>query len=164
MVSVFLSFFSLEFSLTYCAARLGDMSRTKYKKKKKEVVEVNEENTHFIITPGFISSGPRRHWFPYIDSICPSAEAVVCILRGFKNELLFQFSLFLPLHHLQQTFDTLFISSQFLYFLYSLTKLLTRLDSNMPSNLIILLTVLTILAFCLHDSGVYAFGAGNIPR
>lgn len=34
----------------------------------------------------------------------------------------------------------------------------------MPSTLTILLVVVVILVVCLPGHGVYAFGAGNIPR
>lgn len=34
----------------------------------------------------------------------------------------------------------------------------------MPSNLTILCLVLVILVVCVPGHGVYAFGAGNIPR
>ncbi|KAL4066987.1 heterokaryon incompatibility protein Het-C-domain-containing protein [Scleroderma yunnanense] len=33
----------------------------------------------------------------------------------------------------------------------------------MPNNLTVFLVLLVVLAFCLSDSGVHAFGAGNIP-
>ena len=33
----------------------------------------------------------------------------------------------------------------------------------MPNNLTVFLILLVVLAFCLSENGVYAFGAGNIP-